>query len=99
MGYDSINILQQKDNEIKRLREELESVPSSRSWRIKAPLRWISRKIETKRRAVRKWMAENRDSIMQFYFSLPLPMNLKKRVADAIEKKTRKRKSGSKGSV
>ena len=87
MGNNSINILQQKDNETKRLREELESVPSSRSWRIKAPLRWISRKIETKRRAVRKWMAENRDSIMHFYFSLPLPMNLKKRVADAIEKR------------
>jgi GT2 family glycosyltransferase len=32
-------------------------------------------------------MAENRDQIMHFYFSLPFPMGLKKRVADAIEKK------------
>ncbi len=69
------------------LKEELEYVPSLRSWCIKTPLRWISRKIETKKRAIRKWMAENRDPIMRFYFSLPLPMNLKKRVADAIEKR------------
>ncbi len=86
MGNNSINILQKKDNEIKRLRDELESVPSSRSWRIKAPLRWISRKIETKRRAVRKWMADNRDSIMHFYFSLPLPMNLKKEWQTPLKK-------------
>ncbi len=93
MSCNYTNDLQQRNNEIKRLKEELESVLSSPIWFITTPLRWIGGKMRRKWTVIREWMSDNREPIRQFYFSLPLPMNLKIRVAGVIDKKLENRKT------
>ncbi len=97
MSSNNINSQQQKDNEIRRLREELDIVFSSPSWRMTAPCRWIFSKIRNKRTMIRDWMSDKRGPIRRFYFTLPLPMNLKTKLADTIDNKLGNRNIEVKG--
>ncbi len=88
---------QQKDIEIRRLREELNIVLSSPSWRMTAPCRWIFAKISKKRAMIREWMSDKRAPLRRIYFTLPLPINLKTKLADTIDKKLGNRNIEVKG--